>query len=59
MTKDNICIKTKEEKVIPKCFKNCLNFITIMIMSMIPGAITLPGNNNPHIMDSNPASIPE
>ena len=28
-------------------------------MSMIPGAITLPGNNNMHIMDSNLASITE
>jgi len=47
--------------MIPKCFKNCLNFITIriLIMSMIPGAIALPVNNNPHIMDSNPASITE
>lgn|GEM_PF-6058139 len=47
--------------MIPKCFKNCLNFVTIiiLIMSMIPGAITLPGNNNMHIMDSNPASITE
>lgn len=45
--------------MIPKCFKNCFNFVTIMIMSMIPGAITLPGNNNMHIMDSNLASITE
>ena len=28
-------------------------------MSMIPGAIALPVNNNPHIMDSNPTSITE
>lgn len=28
-------------------------------MSLIPGAITLPGNNNMYIMDSNPASITE